>query len=914
MRVRERFDNTKILTSTIIKGYNYYVSYKWGILSSTKIFSKRGHFMKKAKVWKWVASIGTSLLFLFTFIFSMIGGIGGATDGGLNANAPITAEAADASFISYPNGKADLGRYRNGYTYAYTSNLKYESMHKGEIDDDTSSVVVDSAAEAGSQKNPFVIADTEDWENFVKKIAGNYGASKYFILGDDIDFDGVTFHPAYYFSGTLYGMGHYIRNITVSSWQTYTTNSTTLANVGGNNYGYGLFCGIKNATITDLIVDNYSYQNMPANPNGTDVGSRVLRVGGISGRSDGTDYILNCHTLGEMTSTVTYSGGYGAAGGIVGMRNDNSYLPLTIYRCTALMTNVVLNHSSNHGTDLGGMVGDVIDMSTVYLYDCAATVYNNPTQAGFVYGSPTFGYTWRTKVIAENVVGNAVVSYNKGFYAAGGCAGLGYYNSTPPTVTLKNIYGWGTIAGKPMYAVAGSIGTKLTSASIMQNLNTVKAASDSYAPSCSANQGNMLTLAAHAAAVTNYASTDGLWVAAKNAVGDSVTSTTPFYSKIWDASKIGNEDYAPENSPVRNFIRTAVTYWNYKGNDTADQYDVDGNLDYIEVKLNDSLASTADIPALIRDNREFVGWTNDVTGTSEPFNEVIPGLVGDVKLYAVWKPKNYTFGITATGTGADFATDTTLNEHSMTYNTSGIKLQTNLSVPNMTNPKITYQWLKGGANVPSGGTSASYTVRNVRDSGDYGVTLKFHDSLEPLFMGKFTSDSEKVTIKPAKLDCMDVKFEAGRPYSGAPYETATPTAVVRDSEEKILVNGETRWKVILGKFNNVDDNADNIHDGKETKVITFIPDEEYQGNYGEAVDFEVTFPIEYLTFTFHIPKISNLDLVVNLEYGQHYTYNNVVTMFEEVFEPYLSTLAGNTPAFVLGEQIIKINDFRKKTG
>ena len=27
--------------------------------------------MKKTRVWKWMAAVGTSLLFLFTFIFSM---------------------------------------------------------------------------------------------------------------------------------------------------------------------------------------------------------------------------------------------------------------------------------------------------------------------------------------------------------------------------------------------------------------------------------------------------------------------------------------------------------------------------------------------------------------------------------------------------------------------------------------------------------------------------------------------------------------------------------------------------------------------------------------------------------------------------------------------------------------------------
>ena len=50
--------------------------------------------MKKTRVFKWIGSIGTSLLFLFTFILSMGGGLFGLTnDNELSQTEPITAHA-----------------------------------------------------------------------------------------------------------------------------------------------------------------------------------------------------------------------------------------------------------------------------------------------------------------------------------------------------------------------------------------------------------------------------------------------------------------------------------------------------------------------------------------------------------------------------------------------------------------------------------------------------------------------------------------------------------------------------------------------------------------------------------------------------------------------------------------------------
>ena len=65
--------------------------------------------------------------------------------------------------------------------------------------------------------------------------------------------------------------------------------------------------------------------------------------------------------------------------------------------------------------------------------------------------------------------------------------------------------------------------------------------------------------------------------------------------------------------------------------------------------------------------------------------KVPAGLLGDNKLYAVWKAKTASVSITPSGSGSDYAYDTTKNEASMTYvsSTSGINLQSVLTVSDM---------------------------------------------------------------------------------------------------------------------------------------------------------------------------------------------------------------------------------------
>ena len=853
--------------------------------------------MKKSKIARWITAGFTAFTFLFALIIPMGGGVlFGNIDGSESVNHVQAAETTYANnIVTYPNGTNELGCFPDGYSYVFTDKTKITSFRSRITDSDLTTVTVDSSLPVGNQKNPYVIADTDDWEKFAKKVitTNSNGLNQYFVLASDLDFSGVAFHPVYYFKGTFYGLGHSLKNISVSIWQSYITN-TTLTNMAAASYGYGVFGGVGGATITDLIVEDFQYKDMPQLSNAR---LRILRVGGIAGYSDGLDYILNCHASGEITSTKTYGGNYSGIGGMVGVHLGGSASPVTIYRCSVELKNVVLKHSS-YSAIIGGLIGDLANNSFATIYDCAVNVKSNNSGGENVFPSLTLGWSQMNTascITFENVVGTVTEASTKPVYG-GGLTSLCNGMSTP---TLRNLYGEVRSGGKVLYAAVGASVTPVNTS--VSNLHIVKGPTDSYVTSFVSGSGNKSGNLA--TKITVHESGSDMVQMAKDSVGTEASK--PFNSNIWNKDKIGGT-YDPDNSPVRNYLKITVSYYDYiNGEDRP--YTWTEN-EPKEVKVGESLETPASKP-----NRTFLGWTTDKTGASEPFKAVPSTMFGDNKLYAVWRATTSSASITAWGAGNELEYGE--NGYELTYNGegNGITLTANLTVSDMGECDIRYQWQKGGEAVASGGTAQEYKVENVNDSGNYSVKLTFNAKSEPLFRGEVTTIASptKVKINPAKIVFGSVYFKEGEhAYSGAPYTSAVPEANYFSEGGEAIV-GVTSWSRETGKFNG---DGSVVSEGKETKEITFTPDEErYQGNY-EIAKHEFEFEIEYLTFTFYLAGYNRENLVVNLEYGQNYYYNNIATMFEEAFAPYQSSdasLGGYTPAFQIGSQKIKINEYRK---
>ena len=853
--------------------------------------------MKKSKIARWITAGFTAFTFLFALIIPMGGGVlFGNIDGSESVNHVQAAETTYANnIVTYPNGTNELGCFPDGYSYVFTDKTKITSFRSRITDSDLTTVTVDSSLPVGNQKNPYVIADTDDWEKFAKKVitTNSNGLNQYFVLASDLDFSGVAFHPVYYFKGTFYGLGHSLKNISVSIWQSYISN-TTLTNMAAASYGYGVFGGVGGATITDLIVEDFQYKDMPQL---SETRLRILRVGGIAGYSDGLDYILNCHASGEITSTKSYSGNYSGIGGMVGVHLGGSASPVTLYRCSVELKNVVLKHSS-YSAIIGGLIGDLANKSFATIYDCAVNVKSDCSTGASVFPSLTLGWSQQTVascITFENVVGTVTEASTKPVYG-GGLTSLCNGMTTP---TLRNLYGEVRSGGKVVYAAVGSSVTPVNTS--VSNLHIVKGPTDSYVTSFVSGSGNKSGNLA--TKITVHESGSNMVQMAKDSVGSD--SSKPLNSNIWNKDKIGGT-YDPDNSPVRNYLKITVSYYDYiNGEDRP--YSWTEN-EPKEVKSGESLETPASKP-----NRTFLGWTTDKTGGSEPFKAVPSTMFGDNKLYAVWRATTSSASITAWGAGNELEYGE--NGYELTYNGegNGITLTANLTVSDMGECDIRYQWQKGGEAVASGGTAQDYKVENVNDSGNYTVKLTFNAKSEPLFRGEVTTIASptKVKINPAKIVFGSVYFKEGEhAYSGAPYTSAVPEANYFSEGGEAIV-GVTSWSRETGKFNG---DGSVVSEGKETKEITFTPDEErYQGNY-EIAKHEFEFEIEYLTFTFYLAGYNRENLVVNLEYGQNYYYNNIATMFEEAFAPYQSSdasLGGYTPAFQIGSQKIKINEYRK---
>ena len=857
--------------------------------------------MKKTRVGKWIAAIGASLTFLFAFIFSVGGGI--LTDlPNDGESGRITASAA--------NEDSHYDTLADGSAYYFTDASRIEGFRNGSDTSDTSHTDVQSSAAHGSAANPFVINTVDQWTYFAGDTANAQNKDKVFVLGSDLDFSGKTFTPVPSLSAKFYGTNHILKNIT-------------------HNFGNAGNCGVfrvitSSSVVTDLSLDNFVISGIACSATGHCSGALIGTDNGAS--------VLNCHIRGTLTASNSYyssttdGNNYSAVGGLIGTVAGGTEF---VYRCSAKIK-FNLNQTSHNGNS--GLIGSVNKAANLSIFDCFVILdlQHSVTSVDAYFGGLVCLPMQRGYI--NKVAINGCVMYMSEKYSGTPNASLdgvilsGYGNTITTTraeITMNNVYVGGNRtnpngSASGIYAATWYYGNPSTGSDVNSVTLTGGGNINWYAPTVTSVGTAPCNLFANKGVSTNYLSS----ATGRSDLYNAAASSIALSSNIWVNKSVINEAYMTntditstsgytiENSPVRNPLVVRVSYYNYTTSGDV-QYEVDGSTEPIVAKAGDTLY----VPTAT--NRKFLGWTTDKTGKSTPFFNMPNNLLGDNKLYAVWEVDKSSVNIVATAlSNSDFATDGDTGEHSMTYNgnggSNGVTLTANLTATGMNDAQITYQWAKDNKNIESGGTAKTLKVENVPDSGSYTVTLKYQSASEPLFTGETESvQAAKVTIKPASLTMRSAYFEDGlNPYSGAPYSTAVPTAIVFDKNGD-RIDGTTAWAVDLGNFNG---NGADVTGGRETKEIAFTPDAKYNGNYGtEPVTFTFEFEIKYLTFTFNIPRYKNTKLVVNLEYGQNYSYNNIATLFEDAFAPYMSdeSLGGQTPVFLVNSQRIKLNDYRK---
>ncbi|MDE7348668.1 MAG: hypothetical protein K2N53_03300, partial [Clostridia bacterium] len=449
-----------------------------------------------------------------------------------------------------PHESDGLGMFEDGYCYVYTDKDLVEKYRAGDADtpfDVSTQKVTKTSSNRGEKANPYVISSLTDWETFVKFCGTDLTKStgKYFVLANDIDFAGVDFHPVGKFGGTFYGMGHKLLNIDCSNWQYWNgTNYVAIGTSGQTNSGFGVFGSATNATITDLINEDYNYSGVPqTSTNGVGSAAYGPHIGGFVGISIGNNTFLNCHTSGVVTTT-TYTTSV-QEGGIAGAHKAiDTNKTIYVYRCTSDFSTFG-SAGATSGLMIGGILGQSWSATTIL--DCASEVYgSNSGSGGYQYIGAIFGWSETTKeqFWFENLVGKVDLDSTVSTTSTGALAGI------RGTTNLKfaNLYGEGYLGTSTKTSLLALVHFETQPTTGFSNINVVKSTTN-YA-SLLPNRSD--TLGKITGEPTEYSTSNEM-------LGNARTffSASP-YSRIWDASKIGGT-YDPDNSPVRNNMVTPLT-------------------------------------------------------------------------------------------------------------------------------------------------------------------------------------------------------------------------------------------------------------------------------------------------------------------------------------------------------------------
>ncbi|MDE7071630.1 MAG: InlB B-repeat-containing protein, partial [Clostridia bacterium] len=785
------------------------------------------------------------------------------------------------------NDADGLGEFDDGYFYMYTDRELVDGFRAGTKEADiTVQKVAKTDENRGTKENPYVISTVADWETFVKMCGVNLANSngKYFVLANDIDFTGETFHPVGKFGGTFYGRGFKFLNVTCSNWVYWNSTTNVYNSVGTSgqtNSGFGIFCSATNATITDFISEDFTLSNIPnttasgVNTSGaTSSTAYGPYIGGLVGITFGNCNILNCQTVGEIIGGSSY-GNTLITGGVVGTNtisgnNRNTYF----YRCSTEFTATSIYSSVS--VMIGAIIGQ--SWSGLTIFDCVANAIMTTTASRGYCTAFGWSETTTCPFQLENVIGK--IDITGGISSGGGViTGLRGANQS-----VSNAYGAGNIGTTTKNSIYPITHPTTAVASFIKssNINVVKSSSSYATP---------LTGVANAvSSFTEYSTTDAMLTKAEEFFSDKQ------YSNIWDTSKIKSEDWTPDNSPVRSYLMAFINFRNLidGGNDEEGVNIVDGEAYLPEDALPTPDSNSEEFADFLdyvankeRDNHEFLGWTDDPTGESDPFVDLPSGKFGSVTLYAVWTlPESYIAGKVTTNLTSDKATIEYDSVEAIT-----LTANVNHSFTIMTNPSTKYHFLQDGENKVTDDeevkTSGMLSVKTVADTGTYTFTYRVADGLEPLWRydGKPTN-SVDIEIEKGKLANMSIDdfqiSSATVPYYGKTYENIDFTVKLfnRSDIEVELANME--WQSTLGKV-----------DVKGTNTRNIIVSPVDTNNYETQYVFSVSFESQSLVMIFNLEQIHKT-IEVEVEYGQNYGANEIIYLFQQAYLVALSTWDADT--------------------
>ncbi|MDE6472149.1 MAG: hypothetical protein K2L52_03895, partial [Clostridia bacterium] len=635
-----------------------------------------------------------------------------------------------------------------------------------------------------------------------------------------------------------------------------------IASTGVTGDGFGLFCKVNDATITDLLLEDYSYSDIPASFNHVVSNHGTLTGGivGVSTNSTSGGYMLNCHVTGEITGGSLYTGGYVRMGGIHGLNATGS---MVLYRCSADTSITAGINNSSRNFILGGLIAQSYNSSNtstlkLSVYDCVTNtnITNTSTSASGLYFSACVGNAHGT-VLIENFIG----------YIDSTTIALPIYSGTIAvlgrgTGTYRNCYGYG-ILGASNNKLSTHAVVSENSIPTLENVNNVKCTS---------------------AYVTVPSSLHIYEGTVKSNLSDLITTAygdvgTKLSSQVWDKEKTGNltgywdgnytgNETILDYSPVRNYLMAFINFRNLtNGGNSEEKVGLDDGDGYVVGdKLPDELTAEGNFLTYLNNkansNHEFKGWTDDPTGNGDVFTELPSGLFGDVTLYAVWGlPDSYVTSNIKTSLTSD---KNTIEYDSVDSITLTAKVtHTAPSSGSMTNPSATYYFVQDGedkttsANVKSSGV---LSVKTVKDSGKYTFKYRLTDGLEPLWYYDGTpSNSVDIKIEKGKLEHMTLKdFKISTstiPYFGKKLEDIDFTASMLNKADKEVVLTQVKWQSTIGKVDTK---------GTNTKKIVLCPAD--TDNYEKEYVFDATFESQSLVIIFNMAQISQ-KVEVEVEYG-----------------------------------------------